>query len=204
MVVRIFFAFIAGIIIGFEREQNGKPAGIRTQMLICAGSALLTLISINLRLLYNSPNADPARLMAQIVTGIGFVGGGVILKSSERVFGVTTAATIWVAAAVGIAIGSGFYLPAAFIVLLVLLLQPIADFQFKYGLKKNTYSLAIQDNKAHEVQDILHQLGITYTIEKDIDDEVFFTISSYKQKNRQLIESLSSKEILFDLHEIEE
>src|SRR5690349_20743179 len=93
MALQLFLAFIVGLAIGYERDHGGKPAGMRKQMLICVGSALLAGISIHLgdKYLVDGARADPARLMAQIVTGIGFVCAGVILKNSNRVTGVTTA-----------------------------------------------------------------------------------------------------------------
>ncbi len=100
--------------IGLEREIAGKPAGLRTNILICMGAALLTDVSIGL--VTNSDGTrvgDPARLAAQIVTGIGFLGAGTIMQARGTITGLTSAATIWVVAAIGITIGAGHYLEAA-------------------------------------------------------------------------------------------
>jgi putative Mg2+ transporter-C (MgtC) family protein len=96
-----------------ERELKGKPSGLRTNILICLGSALLCDISIRIGLLPDGTrNGDPARIAAQIVTGVGFLGAGTIMQARGTVTGLTSAATIWVVAALGIAVGAGFYVEA--------------------------------------------------------------------------------------------
>lgn len=107
-------ALLAGIA-GAERERGGHWAGLRTHMLIAVGSALLTHISINFGATYHGgSNAwDPARISAEIVSGIGFLGAGTIIQARGRVHGLTTAAGLWVAAAIGIAVGARFYWEAA-------------------------------------------------------------------------------------------
>jgi putative Mg2+ transporter-C (MgtC) family protein len=107
--LRLLLAAALGAAIGFERELRRKPAGLRTNILIALGSALFTTMSIELARLGGSPD----RVAAQIVTGIGFLGAGAIMRSGESVHGMTTAATIWVNAAVGVAAGSGAYATAS-------------------------------------------------------------------------------------------
>ena len=99
---KVLTATVCGLIIGIEREYKNKPAGVRTMVLICSGCALLTAVSFKI-----SPNSDPSRIIAQIITGIGFLGGGVIMKNDDKIMGVTTAAFIWVISALGIMIGIG-------------------------------------------------------------------------------------------------
>jgi len=108
--MKLFIATLCGAMIGLEREYADKPAGLRTNIFICAGSALFTLASIIAweLLTGSSPPSDPMRVAAQIVTGVGFLGAGVIFKSEERITGMTTAATIWFVAAIGMMIGIGF------------------------------------------------------------------------------------------------
>jgi putative Mg2+ transporter-C (MgtC) family protein len=109
IVPKIIVATICGAIIGYDRERRNKVAGIRTNVLICSGSALLTLISIILcnPTLLNDPTikVDPTRIISTIITGIGFLGGGVIYRSDDKITGVTTAAFIWLASAIGILCG---------------------------------------------------------------------------------------------------
>jgi putative Mg2+ transporter-C (MgtC) family protein len=120
MALRLLLAGVLGAAIGYQRERAGKPAGLRTHMLICVGSALFTVASI-----YGF-GADIARVAAGIVTGVGFLGAGAILhREGGIVAGLTTAATIWVSAAIGLTAGAGLYLIAAVgtaLILIVLLL----------------------------------------------------------------------------------
>jgi putative Mg2+ transporter-C (MgtC) family protein len=102
-IIRLLFAMFIGGLIGIERELHYKAAGFRTMMLICVGAALFTMFSIRI----GGPS-DPARIAAQIVTGVGFIGAGVILHEKGEVRGITTAASIWAAAALGIGIGAGY------------------------------------------------------------------------------------------------
>ncbi len=126
MILRLVLAAALGAIIGYQRERSGKPAGLRTHILICIGSALFTIGS-----LYGfGVTADPARVAAGIVAGIGFLGAGAIMRREEGIVeGLTTAATIWAIAAIGLAAGAGLYLVStvtAAVVLIVLLLpRPI-------------------------------------------------------------------------------
>jgi putative Mg2+ transporter-C (MgtC) family protein len=120
--VRLLLATLFGGMVGAERELTGKPAGLRTMILVSLGSALFMIVSI----LAAPPSFDPMRLAAGVVTGIGFLGAGAIFREGLSVRGITTAATIWVAAALGLSVGSGLYWPALFalalaIVTLVLL-----------------------------------------------------------------------------------
>ena len=122
MVLRLLLATALGAIIGYQRERAGKPAGLRTHILICAGAALFTIAS-----LYGfGAGADPARVAAGIVAGIGFLGAGAIIRREEGVVaGLTTAATIWAVAAIGLAAGAGLYIISAVttaVVLVVLFL----------------------------------------------------------------------------------
>ena len=102
----IFASTICGIIVGIEREWKGKPAGIRSNVLICVGCAVFTLISMKAS---GSNQYDPTRIIAQIVTGIGFLGGGVILKNDDRIIGITTAAFIWIISSMGVLCGLGLF-----------------------------------------------------------------------------------------------
>lgn len=114
VVIRVLSALLLGFAIGFEREVTNKDAGLRTNILVCLGACIFTIISI-----YGFPEVavsgeemgtrDTARVAAQIVTGIGFIGGGTVLRHGFNIYGLTTAATLWVSAAVGMACGAGMY-----------------------------------------------------------------------------------------------
>ena len=101
-VYKAFFALIAGLILGFEREMKDKSAGLKTITIICLGSALFSILSYKI-----AGTGDPTRIASYIVSGIGFLGAGVIFKEGFNVYGLTTAGVIWIAAAVGMAIGFG-------------------------------------------------------------------------------------------------
>lgn len=113
--VRIVVAMILGAVLGVEREMTAKPAGLRTHMLVAEGSALFMVGAILLAEQSDRGmlvGIDPTRIGSTIVTGVGFLGGGMILRSGDRVQGLTTAAGIWVAAAIGMLVGSGFFVVA--------------------------------------------------------------------------------------------
>ena len=107
--LRIGTAFFCGGIIGLERQVRGKPAGIRTSVLICLGTCVFVMLGAA----FTGPGADPTRVLGQVVTGIGFLGAGVILTREGAVLGVTSAATIWMLAAIGATIGFG-WIPGAY------------------------------------------------------------------------------------------
>lgn len=201
--IKIFLAFLAGVIIGVDRERCGKSAGTRTQMLICVGSTMLSDISLQLPNTigpFGRLGGDPARLMAQVVAGIGFVGAGVIIKGNKnRVTGVTTAATIWVTAAIGIAIGAGFYFPAFLTMICVLLLGPIAKLQYKIGLKVDPYNLTFHRRLQKMIEKTLVDLKITSTVLSHEENETTIKIFSSAEKNHKLSEILQRKKIKFDL-----
>lgn len=116
LLIKLILATILGGAVGLERELSGKPAGLRTNILICVGAALFMHLSIRVAEIGFSPAGQPygdtTRIAAQIVSGIGFLGAGAILHSRGAVVGLTTAATIWVVAAVGAAVGAGEYVEA--------------------------------------------------------------------------------------------
>src|SRR5207249_8849502 len=105
LLLQLGLAVLLGGAIGLEREFAGKPAGLRTNILICVGSVLYTKLSMTM----GGPTSDPTRVAAQIVTGVGFIGAGTILHARGAVVGLTSAATIWVVAAIGVALGAGHY-----------------------------------------------------------------------------------------------
>lgn len=124
LTIRILFALVIGGLIGFEREMGDHAAGFRTHILVCLGSALIILLSIyGFSEFASEPNVrmDPARLAAQVVSGIGFLGAGTIMRTGTTVSGLTTAASLWVVAALGLAVGAGFYYGALLTTVLVLI-----------------------------------------------------------------------------------
>ncbi|MBU1006316.1 MAG: MgtC/SapB family protein [Candidatus Omnitrophica bacterium] len=135
VVLRLIIGAILGGLVGFEREMhNKKIAGFRTHILVCVGSTLIMLVSIYIFEAYSGiAPADPARIAAGVVTGIGFLGAGTIIRSGSSVMGLTTAASLWTVSGIGLAVGCGFYIAgivATVIVLAslyILRLIPISD-----------------------------------------------------------------------------
>lgn len=110
LLLRLVLSCVLGGIIGYERQSRRKSAGLRTNVLVCLGSCLIMVMSVELyQGVEGKTNADPARLAAQVVSGIGFLGAGAIMKEGLSVTGLTTAACLWVVAGVGLAVGAGFY-----------------------------------------------------------------------------------------------
>ena len=121
--VRLVTATILGGLIGFERETHGKEAGFRTYALVCLGSALVMIVSIQVYEIYKgSANVDPSRIAAQVVSGIGFLGAGAIIRIPEKIRGLTTAAGIWAASGIGLACGIGQYHSAIITTILTLII----------------------------------------------------------------------------------
>ncbi|MBC7233616.1 MAG: MgtC/SapB family protein [Chloroflexi bacterium] len=123
LVLRLLLAVVLGGIIGWERETVDKPAGLRTLTLVCVGSTLFVLLSLDLIHAQGELAWDPLRIVAAIIQGIGFLGAGTVLQRGETVRGLTTAAALWAVTAVGVAVGFGMYTTAvlgAFTILLVL------------------------------------------------------------------------------------
>ncbi|MBI1935038.1 MgtC/SapB family protein [Candidatus Woesearchaeota archaeon] len=124
VLIRLIFAALAGGLIGLEREVVHKPAGVRTHMLVCVGSALFVLVTLE------SLPHEAARIIAGVATGIGFLGAGTIFKAKDEVHGLTTAASVWAVSAVGLAIGFGYYLMTLTAVVLVLIILQLNKFEF--------------------------------------------------------------------------
>ncbi|HEX9941019.1 MAG TPA: MgtC/SapB family protein [Thermoanaerobaculia bacterium] len=153
-------ALLAGLI-GAERERTGKAAGLRTHMLMAVGSALLTHVSILIGVRYaGGSNAwDPGRIASQIIPGVGFIGAGTILHSRGAVHGLTTAAGLWVASAIGMAVGGGFYVEAT-LTTLALLLILIALVPVESLLRGDRHTVVLhlrRDQKVSRLLDILEE-----------------------------------------------
>jgi putative Mg2+ transporter-C (MgtC) family protein len=129
--LKLILACVCGGIIGFLREKEKKAAGLRTHMLVCSGSTLLMLVSMYMATLY--PGSDVGRIASNVVTGIGFIGAGTIIQSGNSIIGITTAASIWVASAIGLALGCGFYFGAvAATILAIIILKVLHEIEKRY------------------------------------------------------------------------
>jgi putative Mg2+ transporter-C (MgtC) family protein len=112
LMVRVLLSFVLGGVLGFERERTGRPAGLRTHMLVCAGSVCFTIAGVYGFAGPETSMRDPSRVAAQIVAGVGFLGAGTIFRTPSTVRGLTTAASIWLVAAIGMLVGAGMYMLA--------------------------------------------------------------------------------------------
>ena len=127
---QLLLSTLLGGTIGFVREREKKSAGLRTHILVCVGSTLFMMISIYMSQMYSG---DASRIAAQVVTGIGFLGAGTILQAGKEVRGLTSAASIWVAAAIGMSVGCGFYVAAVICTVIVLVIVEILrEFEKRY------------------------------------------------------------------------
>lgn len=148
LILRVLAAFFAGGLIGWQREVAEKPAGLRTHILVCVGSALITVVSI---FAFGKMGSDPARVTAQIVSGIGFLGAGTIFRYGPSVTGLTTAASLWAVSGIGIALGSGMFFVGFMVTGLILLTLWLLEFLEKRFLKKGMVVLRLS---------ILNQPGV--------------------------------------------
>jgi len=129
--IKLLLACALGGTIGFLREWHGKAAGFRTHMMVCMGSALFTIVSLFLAMQFNG--VDAARVASGVVMGVGFLGGGAIIREGGAVRGLTTAASVWTVAAIGLAVGSGMYFASvAATVLTLIILHILSIVERKY------------------------------------------------------------------------
>lgn len=121
IILKLALSCLLGGIIGLERESLNRPAGLRTYTLVCMGSTLAMIVSLEMYYQFQATvNADPGRIAAQVVSGIGFIGAGTIIREGATIRGLTTATGIWVVGCIGLAVGAGMYLPAIVTSILVL------------------------------------------------------------------------------------
>jgi putative Mg2+ transporter-C (MgtC) family protein len=180
MILRLLLAALLGSFIGFERERLSWAAGLRTHMLVCVGSALVMIVSaFGFADVLGTPHVDldPSRIAAQVVSGIGFLGAGAILLRGEIVRGLTTAASLWAVAAIGLAVGSGLYVVAtgatAIILIILAGLKPIERWYFE---SRQSHELRLIVEKGRMTTRVLHEaLGqgsyrvMTFVVQKSDD-----------------------------------
>lgn len=167
--VPLFVAALAGGVVGLEREATNRPAGLRTHVLVCVGSALIMKVSIGMYQLVLATgvgNADPGRIAAQVVSGIGFLGAGTIMREGANIRGLTTAASLWVVSAMGLAVGAGLYLETFVAVVLVLLtLKTLSQVERRFISRGGYHSLVVHvtdtPGKLGELASICGRWGCT-------------------------------------------
>ena len=179
MLLDIMLAIVLGFAIGFEREITNKWAGLRTHMLVCLGSCIFTLLSIHAFPVFaHSPQADPARIAAQILTGIGFIGGGTVLRHGSSIYGLTTAATLWITASIGMACGCGFTALAIVCTCLAVgTLVLIRFFEKKY---------------IHKSSKNLRKFKISFYVPEEVADKVYSSVIDKFQSVFEIIKAAST------------
>ncbi len=134
-IIKILLAVLIGGVIGLEREAINRPAGLRTHILVCVASALI--MDVNIKLIVGYVNADPVRMGAQVISGMGFLGAGTIIKEGVTVKGLTTAAGLWSVACLGLVIGAGYYMLALFaVVVMWITLKVFSRFETRINKSK--------------------------------------------------------------------
>ena len=198
-VKRLLLACLLGGLVGLEREANHKSAGVRTNLLICLGAALFTLMSM---VLAGEANADKSRIASNIVQGIGFLGAGLILRNRGRVSGLTSAASVWVVASVGMACGAGLYGAAAVAAVIVIVALELVGFlERRANLKR--FSI-IYETRGHDptlmLQSILHAMDKggerLSNVERDTIGElerVSFALTATQKRHHRLRAALGDE-----------
>lgn len=180
--LRVFIACVVGALFGLERKTRGKPAGMKTNMLACAGAAIVSVIQLMISnktaevgLDMGNIKADPTRLTAQVISGLGFLGAGVIMTGGDKVRGLTTAATLWLVAILGIGIGYGFYpfiLPASAMILFLSYLMKKIETTFieKRKIKKVILEYEQSDDLESIIKEIAKEKDIKIVVDKKISE----------------------------------
>ncbi len=176
IIIRLILALALGFAIGFERKMRFKEAGPRTHTIVCIGACLFTLLSI-----YAFPNSDPARIAAQVVPGIGFIGAGMIFYHKETVHGLTTAAGMWATAAIGMAMGAGWYVVSIIATALIILIQCVMHMNFKvfhthHFVKVNVVFIDNQGDEGEKVREIFGVNRFTKISTKREGDNLIYSV----------------------------
>lgn len=200
-IVRLILAAFLGGAIGLEREFSHKPAGLRTNMFICFGSAMFTVLSVQLAGEYVG---DHTRVAAQIIPGIGFIGAGSILHSRGSVQGLTTAATLFVVASIGMAAGGGMYLQAIFATILILVaLQALGWFETRFNFKPVIMRYEAlgptADGVMSEINRVLEDSHhTTESVQMGTSSEgfrIFFTVDCTRKEHDDLLQKLRESSV---------
>lgn len=189
--LRIGAALLIGMIVGLEREFQGKPAGIRTNILMCVGSCLIMIISLQVAR-ESGGTADPGRIAAQVVPGVGFLCAGTIMRSRFSISGLTTAATIWVLSALGLAAGAGYYLLAsAGTVAIVIVLILIRYLETYIISRRTTYKINVEMEKSSMAPSLVNEVIQKKNIPREdlkyqSEKEKLITVFEYTASKKEL------------------
>lgn len=211
MVARILFAAVLGALIGLERDIRGRSAGLRTNILVSVGSSVFMLLSIGIAERYAASgaiDADPTRIAAQIITGIGFLGAGAIIKYKFSVQGLTTAACLWTTSAIGMACGAGFFEMAMLATAIAIFVLTVLNKVERLYSKDNYRIIKITAHKDTEVVkliEVIRKHGILvlhYDIEKDYDHGTLAITAEVKFQNKDSDDRMA-QDVIRDLEKSE-
>lgn len=217
IIIRIFLAIILGGFIGYEREMNNRPAGFVTHTLVCVGACTVSLIQLHMvadtieiinenPVLANAIKTDLGRVVAQVVTGVGFLGAGTIFTHKGSVKGLTTATTIWVVACIGLAVGLGYYEVAVIATIGVgFVVIALRKFEYralnrKYSMKLTVVTARIEENYIADLSSYFKSKKVQVRdmqIRSISEDEIIYVFKLYtgfSRKQHKMIEELAEKE----------
>jgi putative Mg2+ transporter-C (MgtC) family protein len=182
MLIRILASLLLGGVIGYERERESQPAGLRTHIILVVGCCLAMMLSINL----GAIGSDPARLAAQVITGVGFLGAGAIMRYGLNIRGLTTASTLWTMSIVGLAIGMGYYLVGAVVTLTVFLALTVLErvkhrFMSQYDHRVIHVEMRDKPKVIRQVREAMSgvtKANDTFLVEKNMADKRLTMVST--------------------------
>jgi len=214
IIFKLALAGILGGLIGLERESLNRPAGLRTYTLVTVGSALAMIVSLDMYFqYYQTVNADPGRIAAQVISGIGFLGAGTIMREGATVRGLTTAAGLWVVACIGLAVGAGLYIPAIVTTILILfILIYFVEFEERFtGMRVYKGLIMVVEDRPGQVGvigSILGNMGVlikniqlTRLEDEDLEVELLLHLPAHISIT-EIIEELSDIEGLKNIQRL--
>jgi len=203
MILRLVVSVLLGAAVGYERERDNQPAGLRTHMILVLGACLAMILSINIGAEHGT---DPARLAAQVIAGIGFLGAGAILRYGFNVKGLTTAATLWTMAIVGMAVGYGYYLISVVTTALMLIILSVVNIIEHRFIRTNVVrTITIESHggtgQIRTIRKAINQLAeriINFSVQRNIKgDRIRIQVVAELDRNEKLehlVETLSNLE----------
>ncbi len=210
--LRLLLACVFGGIVGFQRERHDSPAGLRTYILVSLGSSLIMILSMYGFSDFTS-TADPARLAAQVVSGIGFLGAGTILRDGVSVKGLTTAASLWVVSAIGLAAGAGFYYSSFLVTILVFITLERSIETYFFKDKQVLRVIAVNKTRAiHDINSIFeaHKVMARNVSMRLLEEEqnkttIEYTLKTpfYKINTEKIIEDINEIEGIYSVEKVE-
>ncbi len=194
-ILRLFLAFVLGSFIGFEREKRRQPAGFRTHSVLALGSSLMSILSIYIPYAYGQGSPiDPSRIASQVITGIGFLGAGAIIRIGSSIKGLTTAASLWTTAGIGLSVGAGMYVLSVLtttLLLVTLSLMSRVEKEFiSVGIR---YTLDIYLEPVDDVMEYLQGILGSFKLNRVVRREELLSVSVELETKEEELKKLLSR-----------